>query len=200
MANPLKAAYAAACAGNVPPKAVSAPVAASAAPASGPPAQTVAPAAPPAVPGAKRDIAALRAKLAGGSNGGVNPPEAAAALTDDALEPRTVETQDGGAAAAPGWVEAKNGLVVRAPTTPEETPAASVAPTGELTRGQKAAATRAANKAAAQIQTTVFPPASTDAPVAAVVPSVGASDLARIADALERLVFLYENPSQRNGA
>lgn len=96
-----------------------------------------------------RDLGALRARLAGGLAGGVNPPEGAAKMTEALTEPRTVETPDGGAAPAPGFVETKAGTVVRAPT-PADAPsaAAAAAPAGELTRGQKAAATRAANKAA----------------------------------------------------
>lgn len=116
---------------------------------------------PPAA-GGTRDLSALRAKLAGGF---VNPPEAGDAINEDTLAPRTVETPDGGAQAAPGWVEAKNGLVVKAPVdTAEPGPSASTpASTAELTRGQKAAATRAANKAAAQ---------STAVPADAAGPSV----------------------------
>jgi hypothetical protein len=108
-----------------------------------------APAPPASTEGAKRDISALRARLAGGSLGGVNPPEAVAALPADALEPRTVPTSDGGAQAAPGWVEAKNGLVVRLPELAPlpETPTV-VAARKRRTKAEMEAA-RAAEAAAA---------------------------------------------------
>lgn len=104
---------------------------------------------PPAA-GGTRNLSALRAALAAGF---VNPPEAGEAVNEDTLAPRTVETEDGGAQAAPGYVEMKGGLVVKAPVdtageTPPASTAAAVAGAGELSRGQKAAATRAANKAA----------------------------------------------------
>ncbi len=106
--------------------------------------------------GANRDIAALRARLAGGSLGGVNPPEAATALPADALEARTVPTADGGAQAAPGWTEAKNGLVVRAAEASTAV-AAVAAPAAKRTRRTKAEM-EAARAAAApqQVQTSVF--------------------------------------------
>lgn len=103
----------------------------------------------PAAAGGTRDLSALRAKLSGGF---VNPPETGEAINEDTLAPRTVETPDGGATAAPGYVELKGGLVVKAPAaapTAEPAPSGSTpASTAELSRGQKAAATRAANKAA----------------------------------------------------
>jgi hypothetical protein len=43
----------------------------------------------------KRDIAAIRAKLAAGGGGNVNPPEMAEALKPEAFEPKTVEGPDG---------------------------------------------------------------------------------------------------------
>jgi hypothetical protein len=51
-------------------------------------------------PSARRDLVALRAQLSGGTNGGVNPPEAAA-VADDLLDPCTRETPDGGAEPLP---------------------------------------------------------------------------------------------------
>lgn len=75
-----------------------------------------------------RNLSALRTQLAG--TGGVNPPEATIAA--NVLEPQTRETADGGAE----------------PIASSQTPAAGT--TGPaLTKGQRAAATRAANKAAA---------------------------------------------------
>lgn len=171
MPNPLKAAYKN---GGTAPSAAPATTPASAAPS---PAVAAPPAASTAAPVASasagttpaRDLSALRAKLAGGF---VNPPETGEAVNEDTLAPRTVETPDGGAQAAPGWVEAKNGLVVRAPAdTAEPVPSASTsASTAELSRGQKAAATRAANKAKASSAP------SGVAPVAAVESSGTAND------------------------
>lgn len=164
--NPLKKAYL--NGGSAPPAAatspVVAPVASAASSAPSAPAVVQTTQIPPAA-GGLRDLSSLRAKLAGGF---VNPPEAPEAVNEGTLDARTVETPDGGAQAAPGWVEAKNGLVVRAPvesanTQPSE-PGSAAAPPAELTRGQKAAATRAANKKAAQ--------PSTDAPADAAGPSV----------------------------
>ena len=65
-----------------------------AAPAAAEPA-TVPPAAskPPSTGG--RDLAAIRAKLAAGGGGGVNPPEMAEALKPEAFEPKTTEAPDG---------------------------------------------------------------------------------------------------------
>lgn len=159
MANPLKAAYAAKASPSAAPAASTAPAPASVGSQAAQPApvQTTQ---IPASAGGGRDLSALRAKLAGG-NTGVNPPEAVAALTQDHVEPRTVETPDGGATAAPGWVEGKNGNVVRAPT-PEDASSAAVAaaPAETLTRGQKAAATRAANKAKASSEPSGAAPAA----------------------------------------
>jgi hypothetical protein len=133
-------------------------------------------------------LEALRAKLAGGF---VNPPEAPNAINEDTLAPRTVETPDGGAKPAPGWVEAKNGLVVRAPS-PEAAPTTDAPSATELTRGQKAAATRAANKAAKAVQ---LPLPCTDAPATAdesseIAPT--ADPLTRIAAALESIARTFE--------
>lgn len=191
MPNPLRAAYEAAKnGGNAPaPTPVAAPtVAAAVAPAVVQTTQL------PPTAGGKRDIAALRAKLASGSLGGVNPPEAPAAITEDHAEPRTVETPEGGATPAPGWVETKPGLVVRAPapevSTVESEPSTPASPAAELSRGQKAAATRAANKAAkAQPAESAAPPEISETSVAALAAS---SDLARIADALEQIVFYLQ--------
>jgi len=166
--NPLKAAYNAPVSG-VTTQPVTTPAA---------PAQSTSTAPSPAASG--RDLGALRAKLAGRF---VNPPEAPNAINEDTLAPRTVETPDGGATPAPGWVETKPGLVVR--TTTDATPAVSAAPTKSLTRGQAAAATRAANKAAqAQPAPSVAAPGPSETTAA---PPAVSSDLARIASALERL-------------
>lgn len=82
-----------------------------------------------------RDLAALRARLA--RNGGVNPPEAE--IPNDALDRTTRETPDGGAEPLPAPAPAEGaGTAI-----PQEQPVVS------LSRGQKAAATRAANKVAA---------------------------------------------------
>lgn len=157
------------------PPPVSAPVAASAAPAPAPVQTTVA---PPAA-GGMRDLAAMRAKLAQRQTGGVNPPEAAAAVQPALFEPKTQETADGGAEPIPS--------PDATPSAPETAPPA---PAPELTRGQKAAATRAAKKAAAG--------AGAAAPVeASATPSIDhqAVALERIAIALEKLVAWTErNP------
>lgn len=179
MGNPLRAAYKN---GGTPPPAASQPaVATASAPTAEKTTQATLPVQTTQIPpgaGVSRNLSSLRAKLAGGGNTGVNPPEAAAALTDDATKPRTVETPDGGAQPAPGWVEGKGGNVVRAPETAgsvtQNSPAteASAPASGELTRGQKAALTRAKNKADAAAATGAQP--STAAPVAAASPSVPA--------------------------
>jgi hypothetical protein len=181
MANPLKAAYQN---GGAPPAAAKSPVVAPAATAasSAKPAPVQTTQIPPAA-GGTRNLSALRAALAAGF---VNPPEAGEAVNEDTLAPRTVETEDGGAKAAPGYMEMKGGLVVKAPDTAQPAEAAeapSTAPQGELSRGQKAAATRAANKAKAAQPSTVAPAAAAD-PSAAVIAD-DSSSLARIATALE---------------
>lgn len=66
---------------------------AAAAPAATPPPPQAAPAGPPSPE--KRDMSAIRAKLAAGGGGGVNPPEMAEALKPEAFEPKTVEGPDG---------------------------------------------------------------------------------------------------------
>lgn len=71
---------------------------------------------------ARRDLTALRQRLAGG-NGGVNPPEAVAAIMEEIFEPTTRETADGGAEPLPNHPDAAK---VAAPST--VAPAASVAP------------------------------------------------------------------------
>lgn len=136
----------------------------------------------PADAGPKRDLSALRAKLAAGF---VNPPEAGEAVNEDTLAPRTVETEDGGAKAAPGWVEAKNGLVVKAPAVvepePDSSPSTDGAPAAELSRGQKAAATRAANKAAkAQPAASAAAPEPSDTSAAPAVASSVAFSLKEV--------------------
>lgn len=82
----------------------------------------------PAVSGAaRRDLSAMRARLAG--NGGVNPPEAVAALVDSLADPCTKETPDGGAEMLPNHPDAaKLGPVSTAVAGAEES-AAGAAPT-----------------------------------------------------------------------
>jgi hypothetical protein len=173
MGNPLRAAYKN---GGTPPPAASQPaVATASAPTAEKTTQATLPVQTTQIPpgaGGSRNLSSLRAKLAGGGNTGVNPPEAAAALTDDATKPRTVETPDGGAQPAPGWVEGRGGNVVRAPDASALGVAGSTQPSGELTRGQKAALTRAKNKAAAQAAAGGAQP-STAVPAAAAEPSAG---------------------------
>jgi hypothetical protein len=140
-------------------------------------------------------------------NGGVNPPEAAQALTNDAVEPRTVETPDGGAQPAPGWVESKAGTVVRA-TTPAPESGAGVPATPSpasstegLTRGQKAALTRAANKAKASSGPSGDAPAaaaesSGTAPAGDLALGLAVGTLERIATALEKIAGALEDKPQ----
>lgn len=158
---------------------------ASATPAASAPAPVQTTVAPPGV-GGSRDLAAMRAKLAQRQTGGVNPPEAVAAVTPALLEPRTQETPDGGAEPLPSAADpgaATPGSASPAPATPVSPSGSEPSAAPELTRGQKAAATRAAKKAAAQAET---PTASAGA-----APSVGESaTLSRIADALEALVLM----------
>jgi hypothetical protein len=89
----------------------------------------------------------MRAKLASRQSGGVNPPEAAASQTEALFEPRTKEAPDGTA------VPLVDAEPVIAPSESVSAPAPELA---VLTRGQKAAATRAKNKAGAATS----PPAS----------------------------------------
>lgn len=91
--NPLKAAYAAKTGAGTPAATPAAsPVRGASAPVSS--AAAVAPVVQTTIAPAgerTRDLSALRARLAGGGLGGVNPPEAPAALTDTALDPKTEE-------------------------------------------------------------------------------------------------------------
>lgn len=105
----------------------------------GTPAANTAPSTPAPVtapPALTRDLAAMRARLAGGQNGGVNSPEGAEKITEKLIEPRTQETPDGGAEPIPAT------SVAGEPSPGTDTTSSA------LTRGQKAAATRAKNKAA----------------------------------------------------
>jgi hypothetical protein len=76
---------------------------------------------------ARRDLTALRQKLAGG-NGGVNPPEAAAAVKDDMLDVTTKETPDGGAEPLPNHPDAAKLGVAQPATAPGCSPAPSADP------------------------------------------------------------------------
>lgn len=186
--NPLKAAYAAKSAGTpaATPVASSAPVErpvqttltpatrtppAASSPAVGTPASstTAAPA---------RSLVEMRARLAG-RNGGVNPPEAT--IREDSLDVKTRETPDGG---AEPLVTAAATSDAPAPST--GTTAAEIVPVVALSRGQKAAVTRAANKAAAQ-SVTAGAVVSTEA---SAQPSTMGDALERIATALELFVEL----------
>jgi hypothetical protein len=80
----------------------------------------------PAEPTPERDLAALRAKLASGQTGGVNPPEAKDRMTDDIVAPQPSST--GSAPTAP----------IAAPSAPAPD-AASAEPTSAK-RGRKPAA------------------------------------------------------------
>jgi hypothetical protein len=80
---------------------------------------------------ARRDLTALRQKLAGG-NGGVNPPEAAAAVKDDMLDVTTKETPDGGAEPLPNHPDAAK---LGVPST--AAPAAVEAPSGDAPAKRK---------------------------------------------------------------
>lgn len=128
-----------------------------------------------------RDLASMRAKLAQRQTGGtMNPAEAVASVTPELLEPRTQETPSGTAEPAPGWTENKNGLVVRDASAPAAALEAPASATPELTRGQKAAATRAANRAKAGATGSAPASSSPDGAQlagsgAAATPAVGAS-------------------------
>jgi hypothetical protein len=121
----------------------------------------------------------MRARLAGGQTGGVNSPEGVEKITEALVAPRTQETASGGAEPIPA--------------APSADPAPAAAnPDSTLTRGQKAAQTRAKNRASAAstpaAQTPVSAAGITD-PVADAAPlsCLPVSDLTRIADALERI-------------
>lgn len=166
----------AAAAGGAPSTPASAP---NGAPSTPPPASTT----PPAQ---ARDLAAMRARLAGGQNGGVNSPEGATKIVESLVAPRTQETPDGRAEP------------ISADTTaaPIATPSASPEVTAKRKRRTQAemAAARAAKKAASTPQTT--PEAGPPAPAAASEASAGAGFdptfpdnryLERIATALEEI-------------
>jgi len=59
-----------------------------------------------AIAPARRDLSALRQRLAGGSNGGGNPPEASAALKAETFEPCTTELPSGETVALPNHPDA----------------------------------------------------------------------------------------------
>ncbi len=100
---------------------------------------------PGAGAGARRDLAALRAQLAG-SNGGVNPPEAAAAVTDGLLEPCTRETPDGGAEPLPNHPDAAKAGAAAASV--QQAPAADSPPKRRRRTKAEMEAARAAEAAA----------------------------------------------------
>lgn len=75
---------------------------------------------PAVASGPRRDLVALRAQLAGG-NGGVNPPEAAAAITPEMFEPTTRETADGGAEPLPNHPDAAKAANTSTPPTQDAT-------------------------------------------------------------------------------
>ncbi len=144
----------------------------------------------------------MRAKLAQRQTGGTNPPESVAAVVPALLEPRTQETPSGGAEPLPGFVEVKPGLVVRQElsttaastvTAPSEQPGVAAV----LSRGQKAAATRAANRAGASSGAAEPAGASAQPLVEQLFRLAGTQEenhavLVRIATALEELVALVD--------
>jgi|SRR5688572_8686765 len=156
-------------------------------------------------PSAKRDLVALRARLSGGTNGGVNPPEAPAAVTEDLLEPNTRETPEGGAEMLPNHPDFEKGKpAATAPTAEGSAPAKRK----RRTKAEMEAA-RAAEAAAATAPTET-PPASVESappsgsePAAGTQPSdygyVGREELDRIATALERIVNVLETRAALEG-
>jgi hypothetical protein len=149
---------------STPPAATSTP-AASAAVVSSSPAVATAPTTTPTP--ARRDLTALRQKLAGG-NGGVNPPEAAAAVKDDMLDVTTKETPDGGAEPLPNHPDAAKAAVV-APA-PTSSPSTDDAPAkrkrrtkAEMEAARAAEAAAAGSTPMAGVSTTPAPAPSVEA-------------------------------------
>lgn len=112
---------------------------------------------------AVRDLAAVRARLAQRQSPGVNPPESK--VPETAFDRTTAEAPDGSLVLLPNHQDVLKAAAKVASSSAPLTPAATG---GELTRGQKAAATRAANKAAKASEP------STPAPVAVEPPSAPA--------------------------
>ena len=146
---------------------------------SAPVAASLAPTVPPAQ---ARDLAALRERLAGGQNGGVNSPEGAEKLTPALLEPRTQEVD--------GVTQP-----IAQPAESSAAPAASDTAGTGLTRGQKAAATRAAKKAAASSATTTQEAGAPAPAVTGAATAAASSDptLDRIVTALETIAHALED-------
>lgn len=137
------------------------PAAPSSSPAAATPATTTpSPASPtPPTPGAGRDLAAVRARLAQRQSPGVNPPEAA--IPPTAFDRTTAEAPDGSLVLLPNHQEV---LKAAAKTAAVQGSAPPASDAGSLTRGQKAAATRAANKAKAAVAPTPPEPTPSTSP------------------------------------
>lgn len=126
---------------------------------------------------ARRDLGALRQRLAGGVNGGVNPPEASSAVADDMLEPNTRETPDGGAEPLPNHPDAAKAVASAAPAAapaPTSSPSTDSATATKRKRRTKAEMEAARAAAAAGAATTAA--AATASPSAGSAPTAPAEE------------------------
>ena len=134
---------------------------------------------PTAAPAAQaRDLAAMRARLAGGQLGGVNSPEGAEKITEELVAPRTQPTADGGAEPIPA----------PAPIPADAFGVAGVVADAGLTPPKRTRRTKAEMEAA---RAAASSPPTTPSP--GVEAGASAGDLARIADALERIAAAMEH-------
>lgn len=142
---------------STPPTASATPAASAAVSSSSPAvasaATTIPSPASPAAPtlGGGRDLAAVRAALARRASPGVNPPESK--IPETAFDRTTAEGPDGSLVLLPNHQEVLKAVAKAggsgSQSAPSPEPTTSVSEAGGLSRGQKAAATRAANKAKA---------------------------------------------------
>lgn len=124
----------------------------------------------------------MRARLAGGQNGGVNSPEGAAKMTEaHCLAPRTQETADGGAEPIPAPPDVSS-------STSAGTSVVSAEPAKRHRR------TKAEMGAARTSAASTTPPLVSAPSAEAPAPATATGDsLARIADALERLASAFDD-------
>jgi hypothetical protein len=122
----------------------------------------------------------LRQKLAGG-NGGVNPPEAAAAVKDDMLDVTTKETADGGAEPLPNHPDAVKLGVPAASTASAPMPGPEVEQPAKRKRRTKAEmeAARAAEAASAPSPATAPSTAAGDESPVALAHGIGTPEYTR---------------------
>lgn len=153
-------------------------------------------ASPTSTPSAKRDLVALRARLSGGTNGGVNPPEATEAVKEDMLEPNTKETPDGGAEPLPNHPDFAKAAATASTGPSDSTNASTAAPKRKRRTKAEMEAARAA--AAASATTPTIQAAGLPAPAAA--PEASAAALSELTDPVAMARTIENLKAQLHGS